>query len=153
MPLQRESQIKKIVSRIDYFTACFGQVKLRPYQVEAANAVIESILNKDGETFVWKFARQSGKDETLTALYQYILTILAHTDASIVAAAPTYKPQTGLAMQRLDRRLSRHIVLQKEWRRSFAQRLPRPPRAHPLPFRRAACQRRRRHRLAPAGDQ
>jgi hypothetical protein len=119
MTLSPAGQLHTIVSRLDYFTACFGQVNLRPYQVEAANAVIDSILNKDGDTFVWKFARQSGKDETLTALYQYLLTILAHRDASIIAAAPTYKPQTGLAMQRLDTRLSRHIVLQKEWRRSM----------------------------------
>jgi hypothetical protein len=118
MTLSTAGQLHAIVSRLDYFTACFGQVNLRPYQVEAANAVIDSILNKDGDTFVWKFARQSGKDETLTALYQYLLTLLAHRDASIIAAAPTYNPQTGLAMQRLDTRLSRHIVLQKEWRRS-----------------------------------
>ena len=119
MTLSLTGQLQSIISRLDYFTAYFGQVALRPYQVSAANAVIQSILNKDGETFVWKFARQSGKDETLTALYQYILTIFAHRDASIVAAAPTFKPQTGLAMHRLDTRLSRNIVLQKEWRRSM----------------------------------
>ncbi len=109
--------LKTLVSRIDYFTDYFGHVALRPYQIEAADAVIQSILNKDGDTFVWKFARQSGKDETLTALYQYLLTILAHRDASIIAAAPTFKPQTGQSMQRLDTRLSRNLVLQKEWRR------------------------------------
>jgi len=111
------TQLHSLISRLDYFTLYFGRVTLRPYQITAADAVIQSILNKDGETFVWKFARQSGKDETLTALYQYILTILAHRDASIVAAAPTFKPQTGQSMHRLDTRLSRNIVLQKEWRR------------------------------------
>jgi hypothetical protein len=112
------SEIKKIVSRLDYFTSSFGQVRLRPYQVEAADAVIQSIFKKDGDTFVWKFARQSGKDETLTALYQYLLTVLAHRDVSVVAAAPTFRPQTMVSMQRLDTRLSRNIALQKEWRRS-----------------------------------
>jgi len=116
---QLSTQLRTIISRLDHFTACFGQVALRSYQIDAADAVIQSILNRDGETFVWKFARQSGKDETLTALYQYLLTILAHRDASIVAAAPTFKPQTGQSMQRLDTRLSRNIVLQKEWRRSL----------------------------------
>ncbi len=90
---------------------------LRPYQIEAANAVIESVFDRAGSSFVWKFARQGGKDETLTALYEYIMTVLCHLDASIVVATPTFKPQTELSMQRLQSRLSRHVVLQSEWRR------------------------------------
>ncbi len=45
------------------------------------------------------------------------MTVLCHLDASIVVATPTFKPQTELSMQRLQSRLSRHVVLQSEWRR------------------------------------
>ncbi len=107
------TQIKNILDHIADFTATFGLISLRPYQVEAADAVIQSILDKDGETFVWKFSRQGGKDETLAALYQYIMTILGHREASIVSAAPTFVPQTQLAINRLADRLSKHLALQR----------------------------------------
>ncbi len=110
-------QTKDLLSQLDTFTAYFGLVRLRPYQIEAANAVIQSVFDHAGGSFVWKFARQGGKDETLTALYEYIMTILCHRDASIVVATPTFKPQTELSMQRLQSRLARHVVLQAEWRR------------------------------------
>jgi hypothetical protein len=110
-------QTKELLSRLDTFTTYFGLVNLRPYQVEAADAVIRSVFDHAGESFVWKFARQGGKDETLTALYAYIMTVLCHRDASIVVATPTFKPQTEISMQRLESRLSRHIVLQAQWRR------------------------------------
>ncbi len=110
-------QTKALVSQLDTFTAYFGLVHLRPYQVEAANAVIDSVFNHLGRTFVWKFARQGGKDETLTALYTYLMTVLAHRDSSIVVATPTFKPQTELSMQRLQSRLSHHVALRSQWRR------------------------------------
>ena len=110
-------QTKTLVSQLDSFTAYFGLVNLRPYQVEAANAVIDSVFNRLGRSFVWKFARQGGKDETLTALYAYLMTVLCHRDSSIVVATPTFKPQTELSMQRLQSRLSHHVVLRSQWRR------------------------------------
>ena len=110
-------QIRSILDHIGDFTAAFGHILLRPYQIEAAEAVIQSILDNDGETFVWKFSRQGGKDETLAALYQYIMTILSHRDTSIVAACPTFLPQTRLSIDRLSDRLSRHLALQRSWKR------------------------------------
>ena len=111
------TQVENILDHIADFTATFGLIALRPYQVEAADAVIQSILDKDGETFVWKFSRQGGKDETLVALYQYIMTILGHREASIVSASPTFVPQTQLAINRLADRLSAHLALQRSWKR------------------------------------
>ncbi|HEY6007869.1 MAG TPA: hypothetical protein VIU40_06050 [Geobacteraceae bacterium] len=110
---------KRIISSFRNFIAVFGLVHLRPYQVEAAEAVIASILRNDGDTFVWKFARQGGKDETLAALCQYIMLLYSHRDISIVLAAPTFKPQLEIAMRRLSDRLSQNIVLRREWRRQL----------------------------------
>jgi hypothetical protein len=106
---------KLILSSFDHFLTYYGLIRLRPYQLEAAQAVIESVLHNEGGTYVWKFARQGGKDETLTALYQYLMLLYSHHDVSIVSAAPTFRPQLELAMQRLKDRLSQNIVLKREW--------------------------------------
>lgn len=117
MPSKTTSHIKALVSSLDSFSTYFGRITLRPYQLEAANAVIASCLRNDGETFVWKFARQGGKDETLVALYQYLMTIFAHRHISLVAAAPTMLPQSDLSIRRLEARLTAHIALQRDWKR------------------------------------
>ncbi len=111
------SQIKRLVSNLNDFSTYFGRITLRPYQVEAADAVLASVFNDAGETFVWKFARQGGKDETLAALYQYIMTVFAHRDISLIAAAPTMLPQSDLSIRRLEARLTSHVALQREWKR------------------------------------
>lgn len=59
------------------FALGFIGVQLRPYQLEAANAIIKSVFRRDGESFVILFARQSGKDELLADLILYMLTRLA----------------------------------------------------------------------------
>lgn len=99
------------------FTRIFGRVKLRPYQAEAGAAVVRSALYGEGETFVWKFARQGGKDETLAALYQYLMLCFSAQEAAIVTAAPTFNPQIALAMRRLEERLSRNLMLRHKYRR------------------------------------
>ncbi len=108
---------KAILSNFEHFTSFFGSVKLRPYQVEAAQAVLKSVLAQDGDSFIWKFARQGGKDETLAALYQYLMIVFSGQDSSIVTAAPTFKPQTELAMKRLESRLESNRVLKHFYNR------------------------------------
>jgi terminase large subunit-like protein len=109
------TRLRRLLSNFDHFSIYCGLIHLRPYQLEAARAVLRSIFAGDGETFVWKFARQGGKDETLAALCQYLLTLYCHRDISIVVAAPTFKPQVEIAMHRLRDRLTQNIVLKKEW--------------------------------------
>jgi hypothetical protein len=111
-------RIHKIIRSIQHFQTFFGLLPLRPYQLKAAQAVIDSVLAHDGETFVWKFARQGGKDETLTAIYLYLMTLFSRRTSAIVTAAPTYKPQTELAMRRLEDRLRQNIVLKRAWGRN-----------------------------------
>src|SRR5574340_55215 len=113
----KTSQIHSILSSLGSFSTYFGRIHLRPYQLEAANAVLDSVFNDLGETFVWKFARQGGKDETLAAMYQYLMTVFAHRDISLVAAAPTMLPQSDLSIRRLEARLTSHLALQREWKR------------------------------------
>ena len=86
------------------FSHAFLGVDLRPYQLQAAEAVAKSVFARDGETFVILFARQSGKDEMIADLILYLLARLGETGGSIVCAQPTFSPQTENAMQRLEAR-------------------------------------------------
>jgi DNA-binding Lrp family transcriptional regulator len=86
------------------FAKGFIGVRLRPYQLEAANAVIRSVYKRDGESFVILFARQSGKDELLADLILFLLARLSDKGTSIICAQPTFRPQTVNAMQRLEKR-------------------------------------------------
>ena len=88
------------------FVLDFIGVRLRPYQLEAANAIINSVFARDGETFVILFARQSGKDELLANLILFLLARLSEKGTSIICAQPTFRPQTENAMQRLEKRAS-----------------------------------------------
>lgn len=97
-------QIYAACRSIKDYARHFLKVDLRPYQVEAANAIFESVLNRDGRTFVLIFSRQSGKDEILAILFLFILTRCQEFGCEIVCAQPTFKPQTINAMERLKKR-------------------------------------------------
>jgi hypothetical protein len=76
-------------------------VQLRPYQVEAAEAIIRSVFARQGLSFVVIFARQSGKDEMIANLILFLLARLSPIGGSIVCAQPTFRPQTLNAIDRL----------------------------------------------------
>ncbi len=90
---------------LDGFACKGARIRLRPYQLEAAEAVLESIRQRAGRSIVIMFARQSGKDELSANLKAYLLWRLSHREAGIVEVNPTYKPQTINAILRLEERL------------------------------------------------
>src|SRR5512136_325718 len=79
-----------------------GNVKLRPYQELAIQAVVNSVRRKRGMRFVWVFPRQSGKDEALAILVQYLLVWFSNYGGELVFFNPTFKPQTETSMRRLE---------------------------------------------------
>jgi hypothetical protein len=100
------------------FTLFSGGIELRPYQLPAFGAIIRSVQEKAGGTFVIKFSRQAGKDELLAQLIVYLLAVLQHRDASIIMASPTFKPQTENAMTRLEARLESNAIMRYlKWHR------------------------------------
>ncbi len=82
---------------------CFrgGSIKMWKYQLEPAQAIIDSVLKRKGLTFVVIISRQSGKDEMLANLLAYLLRLLSHIEAKMIVANPTYKPQTENSIMRL----------------------------------------------------
>ena len=106
LPRAEHRELRTKVGAIKNFAAGFIGIHLRPYQVAAANAIVKSVLARDGNSFVLLFARQSGKDELIANLILYLLARLAEAGASIVCAQPTFRPQTINAMDRLHARAS-----------------------------------------------
>lgn len=90
---------------------------MRKYQLEAAKAIINSIVNKLGLTIVIIISRQAGKDEMLANLLSYLVTLFAHREVGIVVANPTYKPQTINAIMRFENRLKANLLTKSMWKK------------------------------------
>jgi len=107
--------IKQIVKKFDTFTERGGGLKMRPYQLEPARAIADSIRKKQGLTIVLIISRQAGKDEVLANLLSWLMLLFAHRDVGIVVANPTYKPQTINAIVRLEKRLNGNLLTKTLW--------------------------------------
>lgn len=97
-------QLVEAATSIKGFAKWFVGITLRPYQLEAANAVIDSVFARNGLTFIWIFSRQSDKDETLAILFLFLMLRFMEWGIEIVCAQPTFKPQSITAMERLKKR-------------------------------------------------
>jgi len=87
-----------------------SRLKLRCYQEEVAKRIVDSVLNKRGDTIVVIFPRQSGKNELQAQIETYLLTLYSQLPAEMVKASPTWKPQSLNAMRRLERVLSKNLL-------------------------------------------
>ncbi len=117
-------QIKRIQRNIETFSHRAGGVKLRAYQLPAAKAIVKSVEEGQGLSFVVIMSRQAGKNETQAQIEAYLLSKYRLQDVGIVKVSPTFKPQTENAMHRLDDRLDTNLLTRNAWRkRSGYQRL------------------------------
>jgi hypothetical protein len=81
-------------------------ITLRPYQLEIARAVADSVVNRRGLTFSVEIARQGGKNELSAQLEVLLLTLFINRGGNSVKCSPTFKPQTVISMMRLKERLN-----------------------------------------------
>jgi hypothetical protein len=81
-------------------------ITLRPYQLEIARAVTDSVMNRKGLTFSVEIARQGGKNELSAQLEVLLLTLFFTRGGNAVKCSPTFKPQTIISMMRLRERLN-----------------------------------------------
>ena len=77
-----------------------GGITIRNYQKQAADAIIDSVLNRRGLHFVVEFPRQSGKNEIQAQTENYLLFRFMQIGGTIVKISPTWKPQSINAKQR-----------------------------------------------------
>ena len=78
---------------------------LRPYQREAARAILASVRERAGRTITIEIARQGGKNELSAQLELLLLGTARRGRDEAVKCAPTYRPQLRLSMRRLWLRL------------------------------------------------
>jgi len=117
MMVDIRSFVLQMLRDLHKFTRFGSGLTLRSYQVEAAQAVVDSVIKRRGLSFVVIFPRQSGKNELQAQVESYLLTIYSQLDAEIVKVSPTWKPQSLNAMRRLERVLERNFICQATWRR------------------------------------
>ncbi len=94
-----------------------GGIRLRSYQRQVAEAILDSALHRRGLSFVVVFPRQSGKNELQAQLEAYLLSMCSCLPSEMVKISPTWKPQSLNAMRRLERVLKRNLISQARWTR------------------------------------
>ena len=109
--------IKHIGKSFPTFTERGAGMTMRRYQLEPAAAVIKSIKERSGHTFVIIISRQAGKDELLANLVAFLLNATAYRETGIVYVNPTYKPQTINAIMRLESRLNANLLTKTFWKK------------------------------------
>ena len=97
-------QLAEASRDIKHFAKWMIGITLRPYQLEAAQAIVKSVFARDGMSFVIIFSRQSGKDEMLAILFLFLLLRFADWGIEMVCTQPTFKPQSITAMERILKR-------------------------------------------------
>ncbi len=107
--------IKKALIHPLWFASAASGLHLRAYQEAVALAVVDSVKNCRGLSFVVMFPRQSGKNELQAQIEAYLLTVLQDCSAEMVKVSPTWKPQTLNAMRRLERVLQKNLITRAGW--------------------------------------
>ena len=100
---------------IDYFCSEASGLTLREYQKAPAYAILKSIQEHAGRSFVVMFPRQSGKNELQAQLEAYLFCLFYIMNGEIVKVSPTWKPQTLNAMRRLERVLEKNLLAKHYW--------------------------------------
>jgi hypothetical protein len=100
---------------LEEYTRKWLHRRFYPYQMEIANAVLDSVYEGKGLTFSILLARQMGKNEISALIESYLLGCME--GGTIVKAAPTHKPQIMNSRLRLLSMLERSKVAQDRiWR-------------------------------------
>lgn len=79
---------------------------LRPYQVEAGRAILDSALNGKGLSFSVEIARQGGKNELSAQLELLLLAANLGRPLDAIKCAPTFRPQALISLRRLWSRIA-----------------------------------------------
>ena len=86
---------------------------LYPYQLEVAEAIVDSIENGYGHIITVMMARQAGKNQLSATVEAYLL--YRFSEGTIVKAAPTFHPQIRHSYERLKRLLAGSELSERLW--------------------------------------
>jgi len=116
-PHEKYTLAKTFLSDIRPFSGLVIRRSLYRYQAEVANAILRSVIFRQGREFAVMFPRQSGKNETQGQVEAYLLNMFFRIPgAQIVKAQPTFHPQAINAMMRLERALNNWVNV-GHWRK------------------------------------
>jgi hypothetical protein len=105
----RERGLRRLLADLELFSRHVVGTPLRPYQLEPARAVLDSVLNRRGRTLTIMMSRQAGKNELSAQLEAYLLNLFQRRGGAIIKAAPTFHPQIVNSMLRLERMLDNDL--------------------------------------------
>ncbi len=94
---------KTLLDNIVIFSHYVIGIPLRPYQQKPLRIIAESVLRREGLTFLLIFPRQSGKNEAVAHLFVYLLNILHQNEGQMVFGA--VGDGLGRGISRLEARL------------------------------------------------
>jgi len=114
---EMKEKLRQILFSIDLFSRLVIQLRLRRYQVEPTDAVIQSVLMNRGLEFLWVFPRQSGKDEAVAQMLAFLLMLFHRTEAQIIHTYPT-ATQISVGVSRLENRMSNLWMGGRWWGKS-----------------------------------
>lgn len=106
-------QIVHVLRDLVHYSRLQTGYTLRPYQLDPAQAIVERIRDRCGDTLAVVFSRQSGKDEMLAQLVAYLLVLHSQHGGSIVVANPTQTPQAKVSHSRAIARLIDHPIARR----------------------------------------
>jgi hypothetical protein len=105
----------ELLRDVTRFSALGSGIRLRSYQVQVAQAIVESVIYGKGLSFVVIFPRQSGKNELQAQIEAYLLSLFSVELVEMVKVSPTWKPQSLNAMRRLERVLKHNFLTRGHW--------------------------------------
>lgn len=106
---------KEILRKVTMFCEEGSGIRLRGYQMQVAEAIVDSAFQEKGLSFVVIFPRQSGKNELQAQIEAYLLSIYSVQQSEMVKVSPTWKPQSLNAMRRLERVIKHNLVSRGRW--------------------------------------
>jgi len=106
---------KIILRNVNRFCEEASGIRLRSYQQQVAQAIVDSAIRGKGLSFVVIFPRQSGKNELQAQIEAYLLSICSVEPAEMVKVSPTWKPQSLNAMRRLERVIKHNLIIRGRW--------------------------------------
>jgi len=120
--LAKIEKVKRVFRSISLFSQLVIGFPLRQYQIDPADAVIESCVHNRGIEFLWVFPRQSGKDEAVAQMLAYLLSMFHRTEAQMIHVYPT-QMQTATGVTRLERRLDNILTRSYSWSKNRPKRI------------------------------
>lgn len=115
---RRQAVLKRLLTDVGLFSRHVVGRPLRPYQLEPARAIVDSVLYRKGLTFTVLMARQAGKNELSAQLEVYLLNLFQRVGGNVVKCAPTFKPQIVNSKLRLEQILDNRWNA-GQWRSSY----------------------------------